>query len=188
MHLVVSTMTSLSEEEYSRALAGSHPRVLRYFKRVMPHEAEDLASEVLLATWRAIKDFRGDASVDTLAFRISSRVLSRRRRELRRGLSVDLELYDPAREGESDGSESGTDLTPDSGISATIAVAMRTALGNLTPALARVVELSYVQGKTQRETSEILGLAPGTVASRLRRAKDQLRAELLQGTRSVDIE
>jgi RNA polymerase sigma-70 factor, ECF subfamily len=179
-------MPSSSEDNYARALVESHPRVLRYFKRVIPHEAEDLASDVLLATWTALKTFRGDASIDTLAFRISSRVLSRRRRQLKRALSA--EPYDPSGEGDGEGRASLADPNDHVGISTTIAMAVRIALGKLTPPLARVVELSYVQGKTQRETSEILGLAPGTVASRLRRAKDHLRAELSQVAQLVDNE
>lgn len=172
-------MGSYVETEFAQALVESHPRVLRYFKRSLPHEAEDLASEVLLAAWRAFKDFRGEASIQTLTFRISSRVLSRRRRQLKRAFAAQHELRDASPSG---GGPEGTssDANDEAGISATTAAAVRLAVGKLTPLLARVVELHYVQGKTQREISEVLELAPGTVASRLRRAKDHLRLELSQ--------
>lgn len=170
-------MRSSSQNDYERALVQSYSRILRYFKRAMPHEAEDLAGEVLLAAWRAGKSFRGDASVDTLAFRISLRVLSRRRRELKRAHLIELELEEGGGEHAVRNLDIGTmdETSPADGTT----VAVRDAMSKLAPRLAEVMELFYVEGRTQREISEMLGLAPGTVASRLRRAKHQLRAEFV---------
>jgi RNA polymerase sigma-70 factor (ECF subfamily) len=52
------------------------------------------------------------------------------------------------------------------------------ALARLSLADRRVVTLCILEGYSEREAAELLGIPPGTVKSRLSRAKQRLRAEL----------
>jgi RNA polymerase sigma-70 factor, ECF subfamily len=171
-------MAVFCEKEYELALVRSYWRMLRYLRRAMPREAEDLANDVFLAAWNARRGFRGDATVDTLVFRICVRTVARRRRQLRRhfadlGIATGFDFGLLAKVDASvDESQGSIDLE------STVA----TALSKLEPGLAQIVTLFYVEGRTQREIADFLELAPGTVASRLLRAKGCLRRLGLEGT------
>jgi RNA polymerase sigma-70 factor (ECF subfamily) len=55
---------------------------------------------------------------------------------------------------------------------------VRTYLARLTPALRETLALHYLEGLTHREVAEALGCAEGTVASRIHRGLESLRAKL----------
>jgi RNA polymerase sigma factor (sigma-70 family) len=55
--------------------------------------------------------------------------------------------------------------------------AMDRALGRLSQPLREAVVLRYFTQLSERETAEVLGIAPGTVKSRLSRALAQLSAD-----------
>lgn len=55
------------------------------------------------------------------------------------------------------------------------------ALQRLSPELRAVVQATVLDGLTNREAAELLGIPHGTVKNRLHRARAQLRAELAGG-------
>jgi RNA polymerase sigma-70 factor (ECF subfamily) len=71
------------------------------------------------------------------------------------------------------------DLTPDLEFEArTFDPDLRSALDALTPGFLAVIVLRDVEGFTYEEIAVALGIQSGTVASRLHRARAQLRAAL----------
>ena len=52
------------------------------------------------------------------------------------------------------------------------------ALNRLSPELRAVVQATVLDGLSTREAGQLLGIPPGTVKTRMRRARIQLREEL----------
>jgi RNA polymerase sigma-70 factor (ECF subfamily) len=145
------------------------PRVLSIARRILGHgcEAEDLLHDVFLESWQCVRDYDpARASVLTwLSVRTRSRAadrLARRSRERQaQQLLIEREL------------ESG--LPPPAAESA---LATRTALARLESPLRTPLELMYVAGLTASEISVQIGVAEGTVRSRVARGLSQLERVL----------
>lgn len=155
------------------SIAEHEGSVRRFFKKRLLHEADDLVQETLLAGMQARERFRGDANFGTFLIQIARNLLHTRYRQLAR----EQLFVEPA--------------TDD--LSATVELeqrfellhreqlenALKTALADLDPALRDVVDMMYWERLTQEEIGRRLDLPAGTVASRLRRARTQLRAALV---------
>ena len=136
--------------------------------------AEEVLQEVMLAAWQAAADFRGASRVSTWLFGIAhhraANTLRRRRREV---LSEDPTTMSAARQ------VAGTIETGrrDSR-QVDHRVDLDRALADLPDAQRAALELVFYHGLPVVEAAMVLGVAPGTVKSRLFRAKARLRSEL----------
>jgi DNA-directed RNA polymerase specialized sigma24 family protein len=141
-----------------------HLDAVRRFVRVrLGHDVEDVVQQTCLAFLENVHRFRGDSSVRTFLLGIAQNVMhgERRRRsraELSRELEPDQLMSPPG---------------PCGGLGEVAA-----ALALLPAELRHVLELLYWQNLPQAEVAKQLGLPRGTVASRVRRAKDSLRWHL----------
>jgi RNA polymerase sigma-70 factor (ECF subfamily) len=131
-------------------------------------DAEDLTAETLEILARRVGEFAGRSSVRTWVFAIAHNVL---RNHLRRRSA---EPFDEA-------AQPVSWLGP----SPITALARRRELQRLLDALRAiplmfqvVLELSYFEQLGRSEIADALGVPPGTVASRMRRAHELLAAEL----------
>src|SRR5690349_9758427 len=133
-------------------------------------EAEEIAQEVFLRAHRAIGEFRGDARLGTWLYAIASRLcLNRLAAPDRRVTRGDDALADVPAAG------------PDAAAAAERAelnAALRAAIAELPEDRRIVLVLRDVEGLTYDEIVEALGLEPGTVRSRLHRARLQLKEKL----------
>jgi RNA polymerase sigma-70 factor (ECF subfamily) len=128
-----------------------------------PRDAEDAAQEVLAVAARRIHTCAGDEVLTSWLYQITRRVVAnhRRRRWFRVFLSNDethLPAFDYAT---ADGSERELDV--------------RRCLARLPHAQREVLVLADIDGYTRPEIAAMLGLAEGTVASRLRLARAAFR-------------
>jgi RNA polymerase sigma-70 factor (ECF subfamily) len=132
-----------------------------------PADEEDLFQDVLLALWRSMPGFRGEAKVSTWIYQVALHVaLSRRRADRRRPVSSRLEAaVEPRHDGVA---------------AAEQRIAWMTVLGALRrlPALDRAVLLLALEGATQQETADVLGTTASHAGVKLHRARRKL-AELL---------
>ncbi len=133
-------------------------------------EAEEIAQEVFLRAHRAIADFRGEARLGTWLYAIASRLcLNRLASPDRRLARGDDPLMDvPA-------------STPDAAAAAERAeldAALRAAIAELPDDRRLVLVLRDVEGLSYEQIAEALALDPGTVRSRLHRARMQLKEKL----------
>jgi RNA polymerase sigma factor (sigma-70 family) len=135
----------------------------------------DLAAEALqdtfLAVWRSARTFRGEGDVGAWMWGIAIRQLISRLRKRRGPVPMTAQVI--------------------SAISPTVRSAedellvavehgdVGTALGSLSPELRRVLQVTVVDGLSTREAAHLLDLPQGTVKSRLRAAKRQLREQLV---------
>lgn len=135
-------------------------------------DADDVGQETFIRFYRALGDFRGEASVKTylrrIAVNLSLNALKRRRRFGLRFLSRDAPQPPPEPP-----VEGGDDLE-----AREARARVRAAIDRLGPKHRPVVVLRMIDGCSTRETAEVLGLPEGTVLSRLSRAMEQLAADL----------
>lgn len=132
---------------------------------------EDLFQEILLALWRALPRFRGDASERTFVFRVAmNRALSHRFRRPPRAEPLDSaeRVADPAKTPEAEAAASQERA---------ILIA---AVHSLPPAMRQILTLS-LEGLTGAEISDVLGISENNVHVRLSRARRALQ-EALQKT------
>ena len=136
-------------------------------------DADDVGQETFIRFYRALGDFRGEASVKTylrrIAVNLSLNALKRRRRFALRFLSRDRApqpLPEPPVEG-------GCEME-----AREAQARVRAAIDRLGPKHRPVVVLRMIDGCSTRETAEVLGVPEGTVLSRLSRALEQLAADL----------
>ncbi len=136
-------------------------------------EVDDVAQEVFIRFYRALDQFRGEATVGTYLTRIainrSLDALRRRKRRLARFLSRDDEaarISEPA-------------LDADQRLDARERRRLvHRAIRALPPKHRAVMVLRMIEGYSTEETAEMLGLPYGTVLSRLSRAHAKLKAWL----------
>ncbi len=127
-----------------------------------PPEAEDASQEVLWRAWKHFARCRAPQAFDAWLYQITRRVVANMRRLvwLKRVLPVEAPPEPAFAEGPA----------PE------IELSVRACLDTLSRKQAEVLMLSDVEGYTRDEVSEMLGVPPGTVASRLRLARRAFRA------------
>lgn len=133
-------------------------------------EAEEIAQEAFLRAHRAIADFRGEAKLSTWLYAITSRLcLNRLASAARRHERSDEAalLAAPAPADAAGALERGE-----------VEAALRQAIAELPEERRIVVVLRDVEGLSYEEIADALGLEPGTVRSRLHRARMDLKAKL----------
>ncbi|HZB24521.1 MAG TPA: RNA polymerase sigma factor [Vicinamibacterales bacterium] len=128
-----------------------------------PHAAdrEDLFQDICFAIWRALPQYRGQASIRTWMYRIAHNVAltwqSRTRRRASRETSITAEMT----------------ATEPSHLRRLALVRAVAAL----PPMDRALTLLWLEGLTAHEIEDVTGLRSATVAVRLSRIRKQLQPE-----------
>ncbi len=141
-------------------------------------DAADVTQEVFLKLWRALPDFRGESSLSTWLYRLTDNTaidLLRREKKRRGDLSLDdenLAVCTPA---------SPASSPQEQAERRELQSVVADALARLNPEHRRVLVLRELNGLSYEEIGRILTLNPGTVKSRIARARLAL-AKLLDGT------
>jgi RNA polymerase sigma-70 factor (ECF subfamily) len=135
-------------------------------------DVDDIGQETFIQLFRSLPGFRGDSAITTYLTRIAINLSLnelRRRRKFDRFRTADLPEGDAG------------DLTAACRPGAEDAkVIVREGLDRLDPKFRTVIVLRLIDGFSTLETAKILGLAHGTVLSRLARGQAKLR-EILGG-------
>lgn len=111
------------------------------------HDAEDIAQEIFIKSFRALRSFRYQSTLSTCIYRIAVNTCKN-----------------------SLNSASNRHRLPDESFSPEIRHAIQSALNTLPPRQKIVVVPRDIEGKSYQEISDITGLRLGTVKSRLARA------------------
>jgi RNA polymerase sigma-70 factor (ECF subfamily) len=139
-----------------------------------PASREDLYQEILIALWKALPTFRGEASLRTFVLRVAHNRGSTFR--WRTGRRERRELPMEAGEGSRVLVTAGA-ATSDPAVAADLSERVHRAVRTLPEGLALVASLR-LEGLTAREIGAVLGLSINNVEVRLHRARTRLRAIL----------
>ena len=186
-----SAMTAPSQDSDAllvrEAQAGSRPAfdmlVLKYQRRVErllsrsiwdPADVADLCQETFLAAYRALPAFRGDCAFYTWLYRIAINAAKRHRARQRPMESLDDE------EGTfGTGAAQTDDATPEALLaSRQLALGLNAAVEALAEDQRRALLLREVDGLSYDEIAELMDCPPGTVRSRIFRAREALAVKL----------
>jgi RNA polymerase sigma factor (sigma-70 family) len=134
------------------------PYVGRICAAIAPDRGEDAAQEALIGILRHLRQLRDPAALRPWARRIAAREAVRAARQARARLSQ------PPQEVPAPGSPA-------------LGVEIRDQLERLQPEQRAVLVLRDVEGLSEQEAAELLDVAPGTIKSRLHRARARFRRE-----------
>jgi RNA polymerase sigma-70 factor, ECF subfamily len=144
-----------------------------------PQEALDLSQEVFLRVFRTLPSFRGQSSLRTWIYRIVINQASNRQRWWRRRHRAQQVTLDDAGPVQAQLTESRTFAMPDQLVEQhETADRVWAALDSLPFDQRTVILLREIEGLSYDEIAESLGVAVGTVKSRLARARQELRQAL----------
>ncbi len=153
-------------------LTRYEPSIYRFGLRMCGDEeaAREVLQETLLAAFRHLAGFRGDASLSTWLFQIARSFCIKERRGVRPTHSLDdagsAELVDPA-------------PAPDARVHAQeIGEVLSRAITKLAPEQREALILRDVEGMTAEHAAQVVGIEVGALKSRLHRARMALRGEL----------
>lgn len=169
------------DEAACTELVGEHQRMVVQLAMNLlgdRDEALDLSQEVFLRVFRTIHRFRGQSSLRTWIYRIAVNQARNRHRFWRRRHRADQVSLDQhvAVHGEF---QSGGELTPDRMLAQKqLAERLNHALDHLPFDQRTAIILREIDGLSYEEIAFSLGVAIGTVKSRLTRARQALRFEL----------
>jgi len=141
-------------------------------------EALDLSQEVFLRVFRTIHRFRGQSSLRTWIYRIAVNQARNRHRFWRRRHRADQVSLDQHLASHGDSLSAG-ESTPDRVLAQKeLAERLQRALDHLPFDQRTAIILREIDGLSYEEIAFSLGVAVGTVKSRLTRARQALRQEL----------
>lgn len=164
-----SLMTAYENRIYTLALRSTGSE----------HDAADITQEVFLRAWKNLDSFRGDSSLSTWLYRVTSNLcVDFARKKAAEGVSASIDdeespaadLPDASRMAQPEAAAENQELREE----------LQIALAQLSEEHRRVVLLRDVAGLTYADIAHTLGLEEGTVKSRLARARAGLRKILLE--------
>lgn len=167
------------QEAFAQLVARHEKRVYTLALRMLsnPHDAEDAAQEAFLSAWRGLKGFQMESSFSTWLYRLAANqcidVLRREKRRVR-AVSMDedgetgvFQVPDPA-PGPQEQAEAGE-----------LRERLRRCMAALSREHRQILTLREVGGLSYEEIGQALSLEPGTVKSRMARARLRLK-ELME--------
>jgi RNA polymerase sigma-70 factor (ECF subfamily) len=161
------------------ALVRRHEqRVFRLLLRMMGsrEEAEDVSQETFLSLYRHGRRFRAESRFSTFVYRVAANAALNRRRTLGRSRNRINKLA--VRQAAGDDLPNSPRDPEDATAGIELSDHVRDALQQLSPSLRMPVVLYDIEGLSYAEIARSLGVAEGTVKSRIHRARQALRIEL----------
>jgi len=168
------------EAAFAELIKRHESRVFRLLYRMMGsrEDAEDLTQETFLSLHRHGHRFRAEAKFSTFVYRVAANAALNRRRSLGRGRARIEKLKHRQLAG--DDLPSSPRDPEDSTLGVELSEHVKVALDELSPSLRMPVVLYDIEGLAYGEIAKILGIAEGTVKSRIHRARGALREHLKQ--------
>ncbi|WP_284751824.1 RNA polymerase sigma factor [Arthrobacter sp. efr-133-R2A-120] len=156
------------KKRFLAAHAACHDRIYRYFRRRTedPATAEDLCAEVFRIAWEKSRD-EGDLSVLVL-FGVARNILRNHARSAIRSANLLVSLH-------------GQRAEPSDDVESPV----REALAGLKPDEREVLLLTYWDGFTSKEISDLLNTSATAIRMRLHRARKEL-SHLLETERESE--
>lgn len=170
------------ERRFQQIYEEHYPRIVRYLRRIVGEaEAEDAAQEVFVKVHRSLDGFRGESKLSTWIYRIATNTaMDKLRSSLSKtafASSRPQEEADPAED-----IETVADVSVPRLDTLLIRKDMNDCIRGIVDSLPEnyrtVLVLSDLEGLTNAEICEVLGLSLDTVKIRLHRGRKRLKKEL----------
>jgi len=179
---VLVQQCAAGDEDACTQLVADHQRMVYQLALHLladPQEALDLSQEVFLRVFRTLHQFRGQASLKTWIYRIVVNQASNRQRWWRRRFRSRQVALDDHVAAHGELPESRRSARPDQVLGQhEVAARVEAALKSLPFDQRAAIVLREIDGLSYEEIAHSLGVAVGTVKSRLARARMTLRGEL----------
>ena len=173
---------ALRDEDACAELVTEHQRMVYQLSLNLlgdHNEALDLSQEVFLRVFRTIGSFRGQSALRTWIYRIVVNQARNRQRWWRRRHKSQQVSLDEHLQAHGDFPEQNDSDSPDRRLGRKeLAARIRMALDRLPFDQRTALVLREIDGLSYEEIGFSLGIAVGTVKSRLARAREALRAQL----------
>ena len=170
------------DEAACTELVGAHQRMVYQLALHLlgdRDEARDLSQEVFFSVFRTIQNFRGQSALKTWIYRIVINQARNKQRWWRRRHKADQVSLDQHVAAHGDLRQPGDHTAPDRAYARKeLAERLWAALDRLPFDQRTVIVLREIDGLSYEEIAYSLGVAIGTVKSRLTRARQTLRYEL----------
>lgn len=178
---LVRRLRRRDEEAFAALVEQYQNRVFALVFRMLGDrgEAEDLAQEVFVTVFKSIDSFRGDARLSTWIYRIATNHTKNRIKYLQRRHHNRTQDIEDTRETDLSGTWDGAPSRPDRVAEGRqMERLIQQALAELDEDHRVVIVLRDVDHLSYGDIAEILGVAEGTVKSRLFRARAALKSLL----------
>lgn len=145
-------------------------------------DAEDVTQETFLHLWQSLGSWRGDCGARTWVLRIARNAALDlvRSRQIRQTLPLTV-TDENGEEVPLDVPDDSPDAAPDAAYLRSLEIReVRAAIAALPPDQREILTLRDIQELSYAELSDLLGLPPGTVKSRLFRAREALKKILIE--------
>lgn len=136
-----------------------------------PDVVHDIVQDTFVAVWRAADSYRGDGDVGGWLWGIAVRRLVAHYRKRPAPVPTAAEVLNAHAQIVTSAEDELLIAVEHGGLGQALSV--------MSPELQEIVRATVVDGLTTREASQLLGIPQGTVKSRLRAAKSQLRFQLM---------
>jgi RNA polymerase sigma-70 factor (ECF subfamily) len=162
---------------FRRYVVPELPVLLRVARRITgdPTDAEDVVQETLIRAYRAVDRFDGRYPRAWLLTILRNTWHNMNRKARPRLLATADDMFAVPASG-ADGRSGAQEQVVDSMLDAELVDGLRALSANHRA----IVTLVDIDGLTYQEAADVLGIPPGTVMSRLHRARKRLRARLEQ--------
>lgn len=170
------------EKAFEEIVRRYQKKVYNTIYRILgnPEDANDLAQEVFIRVYRKLHLFQGKASFSTWLFTITSNLCRDELRKRQRRLKI-RSLSEPIRykDGEIEQEILDESMTPERiSINRELRDEIQAVIDKLPDEQKEAIVLREFQGFSYEEIAEIVGVALGTVKSRISRARRNIREEL----------
>ncbi len=167
---------SVEKQDFPTIYEKYYPKIVGYLRRLVgDHDAEDVAQETFVKAAKALDGFRGDSSLSTWLYRIATNAAMD---HLRKSASRPGDVPDDDSETGAEAQDPGTPVLDTLLIRKDMNECIRGIVDSLPDNYRSVLVLSELEGFTNAEICEVLGLSLDTVKIRLHRARTRLRKEL----------
>lgn len=179
---LISRVLAGDKDAYEPLVLENQTRVYNLALKILGSEADawDAAQEAFLRGYTALADFRGDSRFGVWLYRLTHNIcLDMLRREKRRP-AVSLEAM-AQEEDDEPFAIPDERFTPQQELEQKeLRQALGTAMAQLPEEYRQILALREISGLSYEELAQMLALEPGTVKSRLSRARKKLCALLLR--------
>ena len=173
-----------SEYEFKKIYDEYYSRILQYLTRIVgPNDAEDMTQDVFDKINNGLGGFQGKSKLSTWIFRIATNTaIDRSRSAAFKQKKEHIAIVDGTEHQAACTSASNkSPVTDQLVIRKEMSDCVNEFIDNLPPDYKTVIVLSELEGLTNKEIAEILGISLDNVKIRLHRARAKLKAALNAG-------